>query len=101
MEDNSIYDSLATANARAILGANLKYPSTISEWLSRTDVCIVALPSDEFKKLEPSDFAENVNKGAVVLDCWRLFKGFAFDGIDYVGLGRSIQQTNDWPETSP
>ena len=83
----SAYDSLATANARAVLGDKIRYAPTIGECLKGADICIVALPSDEFRKLEASDFVQNMNKGGLVLDCWRLFNGSSFRETDYLALG--------------
>ena len=74
----SVYDPAGTKNAINILGeGNIKYAGSIKDCLQDADLCILATPWNEFKKLKPEDFTSNMKK-PVLLDCWRIFEHSEF-----------------------
>jgi len=81
-------DPMGIKNARKILGdSNIKYTKSAIECLKGTDLCLLATPWEEFKKLRPKDFTENM-KAPIVFDCWRIQKNLSFDSeVDYYGVG--------------
>ena len=84
----TVYDPAGMENARAVLGQrNIKYASSAKDCLKDTELCILATPWDEFKKLKPEDFVENM-KEPVLLDCWRALRQPEFsDKLDYFAVG--------------
>ena len=83
-----IYDPAGNDNAQRALGnKNVVYATSAKDCLKGTQLCILATPWDEFKRLKPGDFISHMDK-PVVLDCWRLFdrKEFA-SKIEYFALG--------------
>ncbi len=83
-----IYDPAGAENARRILGnKNVFYATSAEECLKGTQLCILATPWDDFKKLKPEDFINRMDK-PVLLDCWRLFDRQKFaEKLDYLALG--------------
>lgn len=86
----SVYDPLGTDNAKVLLGNEVKYASSIMECITDVDLCIVATPLEEFKKINDECFAK-VGK-PIIIDCWRILDRNHFDEKTYVGIGleRSI-----------
>lgn len=87
----SVYDPMANDVTREVLGDKATYAKSARDCLKGADLCIVATPWDEFKKLKPTDFAENMSKDATLLDCWRIFSNpgleSEFKALRYIGLG--------------
>ena len=83
-----IYDPAGNDNAQRVLGEkNVVYTNSVKECLKGTQLCILATPWDEFKRLAPEDFIANM-KEPLLLDCWRLFDRAAFaKKIGYLALG--------------
>jgi UDPglucose 6-dehydrogenase len=83
-----IYDPAGNENARRVLGdKNVVYATSVKECLKGTQLCILATPWDEFKRLKPEDFVANMEK-PLLLDCWRFFDRGTFTArIGYFALG--------------
>ncbi len=79
----TVYDPQALENARGVLGDTVKYAKNSKECISNIDLCVIAVPWEEFKKI---DF-KNLNKNITVLDCWRLLEGMAEIDVKYLGVG--------------
>lgn len=84
----SVYDPLGIPNAKDILGGKVEYTNSVGECIASADVCIIATPWDEFKKLGPEDFATKVDR-PVIIDCWRILDRNHFgERTEYVGIGQ-------------
>jgi UDPglucose 6-dehydrogenase len=83
-----IYDPAGNGNARQMLGnKNVIYVTSVKECLKGTQLCILATPWDEFKRLTPEDFIAGMER-PLLLDCWRFFDGKKFGAkMDYFALG--------------
>lgn len=87
-----VYDPLGAQNACRVLGDRVVYLSSAKECLKNGDLCVIATPCEEFRKLRPSDFTKNM-KHAVILDCWRLLdlrKFVRYPGLKYLALGMNV-----------
>lgn len=84
----SVYDPAGMENARKILGTDgIHYAGSIAGCLKNSELCLVATLWDEFKKLTPADFIQNM-KNPRLLDCWRAFNRPEFkEKIDYFAIG--------------
>ena len=83
-----IYDPAGSDSASRILGnKNIVYAPSAIECLMGTELCLLATPWPDFKRLTPEDFIRHM-KSPVLLDCWRLFDRQKFAAkIDYWALG--------------
>jgi len=83
----SVYDPLGMDNAKDLLRDEVEYANSAKECIANADVCIIATPWDEFKKLSPEDFTTEVDR-PVIIDCWRILDRNHFsEKTDYVGIG--------------
>ncbi len=83
----SVYDPQGMTNARIFLGEKVEYATSSKDCLRGADLCILATPWDEFKKLKAKDFITLMNKPRV-FDCWRFFPEEEFCAkLDYLALG--------------
>lgn len=79
------YDPLAEKNARAIYKEKIEYARFSEECLSKSDIWVIALPSDEFKKLDYKKYAKN---STIIVDCWRILNPRNFPaGVKYIKWG--------------
>jgi UDPglucose 6-dehydrogenase len=69
----SVYDPAGMENARKVLGNNAYYASSIEDCIRESELCIVAVPWEEFRNLDVQIFLRNMRK-PVLLDCWRIFR---------------------------
>ena len=69
----SVHDPKGLKNAHVILGDTVVYCPTIKDCLNNTDLCIIAVPWDEYKYLTHEDFSKNM-RIPMVYDCWRILK---------------------------
>jgi len=83
----SVYDPAGMENAKKVLGESVRYAPSLEDCLKGAELCILATPWDEFKKLKPEDFLRNMSRPAL-LDCWRLFKDSEFKRkLKYFAIG--------------
>jgi UDPglucose 6-dehydrogenase len=81
------YDALAMDNARAYLGEKVSYASSVKECFSRSSVCIITTPANEFKLINEGYITNNPT---TIIDCWRLFDPSRFSNkVTYIALGRA------------
>jgi len=81
------YDPLAISNSKAILGDKITYASSVIQCLKDADCCIIVTEWDEFKKLKPEDFIQNM-KNSVVIDGRRIYGVKKFRGkLKFVAVG--------------
>ncbi len=84
-----VYDPAGTENARNLLDESVAYANSIDECLGGADLCVMATPWPEFRKLKPEDFANRMKKPAL-LDCWRVYDRDEFTAkLDYRAIGLS------------
>ncbi len=68
------YDPAATAEARQTLGGGIRFASGAAECCRESDVVVIAVAWEEFRRLDP-DVWRRRGKRATVIDCWRLLDG--------------------------
>ena len=81
----SVHDPASMANARAILGASVKYETTAEDCVDKSDICVVGTPWKQFSRLSPALFEKKT-----VIDCWGLFDHRLGRDVKYVPIGRSV-----------
>ncbi|MFH1036853.1 MAG: nucleotide sugar dehydrogenase [Patescibacteria group bacterium] len=65
------YDSLAKESVKEIFKDKIEYADSLKECLSRSDLWVITLPSEEFKS---ADYKKITKKPVVIIDCWRILK---------------------------
>ncbi|MFZ2603455.1 MAG: nucleotide sugar dehydrogenase [Candidatus Omnitrophota bacterium] len=75
----SVYDPQAMENARSVLGDRVKYSKNETDCLSGADLAIIAVPWEQFKKINYKDIA--------VLDCWHCLDSRSGANIKFLGKG--------------
>ncbi len=81
-----VYDPMALAPAKAILGNHVSYASSAEECLEKSDVMVLMTAWPEFTALKP-ELAKK-KEDFVMIDCWRFFpQGDSSVKILYLGNG--------------
>jgi len=83
------YDPVAVSNAESIFGDKIKYASSTIECLKNTDCCIIVTEWQEFKKLKPEDFTQNM-RTPILIDGRRIINPKEFSNklkFAAIGLG--------------
>jgi len=75
----SVYDPQAMESARSVLGDRVKYSKNETDCLSGADLAIIAVPWEQFKKINYKDIA--------VLDCWHCLDSRSGANIKFLGKG--------------
>jgi UDPglucose 6-dehydrogenase len=84
------YDPAAMPNAKAIFKDSIKYANSAIECLRDADCCILVTEWDEFKKLKPEDFIQNMRR-PILLDGRRIFDPKEFSQkIKFMAIGLGI-----------
>jgi len=83
----SVYDPAGIENAKKLLGGSVKYAGSVEECLEGADLCIMATPWPEFRKLKPEDFIKKM-KNPALIDCWRIYDRAEFAAkLNYQAIG--------------
>jgi len=88
--DVTAYDPVAVSNAKSIFGDKIKYASSAIECLKNTDCCIIVTEWQEFKKLKPEDFTQNM-RHPILIDGRRIYNPEEFSNklnFTAIGLGK-------------
>lgn len=82
-----VYDPVAIAMAREVLGERVIYGESVSDCVRRADVVVIANPDRAFSAIRPE--ALRVGSKPVVIDVWRLVRErFEHDpGVNYQAVG--------------
>jgi len=83
------YDPVAIPNAKSIFKNKIKYATSPVECLKDADCCIVVTEWDEFKKLKPEDFTQNMRQ-RILIDGRRIYNPEEFSQtlrFAAIGLG--------------
>lgn len=81
------YDPKAMNNAKHILKEKINYANSALECLKDADCCILVTEWEEFKKLKPEDFIENMKK-PILIDGRRIYDQALFSKkLRYIGIG--------------
>jgi len=81
------YDPMATSNARKILKGKVGYASSVIKCLKNADCAILVTEWEEFKKLEPEDFTQNMRK-PILIDGRRIYNPEKFSKkLRYIAIG--------------
>lgn len=84
------YDPVAISNAKSIFRDKIKYASSAIECLKNADCCIIVTEWDEFQKLTPKDFTQNMRQ-PVLIDGRRIYDPKQFSQklkFAAIGLGQ-------------
>lgn len=82
-----VHDPAAMDSARAVLGEDPIFASSMKECAGRADVLVITTPWPEFSDLAPSHLKADTSRPAVI-DCWRILDPGRFhDCADYVAVG--------------
>jgi len=85
------YDPAAIPNAKAIFKDEIEYANSAIECLKNADCCILVTEWEEFKKLKPEDFLQNMCT-PILLDGRRLFDPEEFSRkIMFMAIGLGIE----------
>jgi UDPglucose 6-dehydrogenase len=84
----SVYDPVAMANARDLLGSTVTYADNVKDCLRGSVCAFVATAWDEFKRLRPADF-KSLMASPILIDGRRIYETAAFRraGIKIATLG--------------
>jgi UDPglucose 6-dehydrogenase len=81
------YDPMATSNAKKILKERVHYASSAIKCLTKADCAILVTEWEEFKKLKPEDFAQNMRK-PILIDGRRIYNPEKFSRkLRYIAIG--------------
>jgi UDPglucose 6-dehydrogenase len=84
------YDPVAMSIAKTIFKNKIQYAASAIECLKNADCCILVTEWDEFKKLKPEDFTNNM-KQPILIDGRRIYNPEEFSQkmkFTAIGLGR-------------
>lgn len=84
------YDHVAMLTAKTIFKNKIQYATSAIECLKNADCCIIVTEWDEFKKLKPEDFTQNM-KQPILIDGRRIYNTEEFSQkmkFTAIGLGR-------------
>jgi UDPglucose 6-dehydrogenase len=86
------YDPVAISNAEKILKEKITYASSAIECLKDAECAIIVTEWEEFKKLKPEDFIQNMRK-PILIDGRRLYNPEEFKKLRYIaiGLGKPLE----------
>jgi UDPglucose 6-dehydrogenase len=91
------YDPVAIPNAKIILKDKIRYAPSSIECLKDADCCIIVTEWDEFKKLKPENFTENMHS-PILIDGRRIYNPEEFGKrlrFEAVGLGQSPKKPSE------
>jgi len=84
------FDPVAVSSAKTIFENKIQYASSTIECLKKADCCILITEWDEFKKLNPKDFKQNM-RNPILIDGRRIFDPEKFSQelkFAAIGLGK-------------
>ena len=84
------YDPVAIPNAKRILGESINYAESAIHCIKGSDCCIIVTEWDEFKRLKPEDFINNMHN-PIVVDGRRIYDPKIFSKklkFAAIGLGK-------------
>ena len=83
-----IHDPLAMENFRQIFGNKISYSENIKKCLKNTDFCIILTAWNQYKKLTPKIFTENMNSPNII-DARKVLDPMKFSKLNFhaIGLG--------------
>lgn len=83
-----VYDPLAIDYTRAFFGDNILYSSTVKDCISKSSVCIITVPYEEFRSINDSYIVHNPT---TIIDCWRILDSSKLGSkVKYVALGKAL-----------
>jgi len=81
------YDPVAIPNSRSIFGDRIRYASSAINCLKEANCCILVTEWDDFKKLKPNDFLQNMRQ-PILIDGRRIYNPSEFNKkLRYIGIG--------------
>ena len=81
------YDPAAIPNAKKIFENKIKYANSAIECLKNADCCILVTEWEEFKKLKPEDFTQNMRQ-PILIDGRRIYNPEEFSPkLEFATIG--------------
>ena len=84
------YDPIAIPNAKSIFKNKIRYASSPIDCLKDADCCIIVTEWEEFKKLKPEEFTQNM-RHPILIDGRRIYNPTEFSKklkFAAIGLGQ-------------
>jgi len=78
----TVFDPQAMENSLSILGGRVRYAKNAKDALKGVDLAVIAVPWEDFKKIDPEACKETV-----FLDCWKILKISKKKNVHYLGVG--------------
>ncbi|MGD8505209.1 MAG: UDP-glucose/GDP-mannose dehydrogenase family protein [Candidatus Bathyarchaeota archaeon] len=91
------YDPVTVPNAKSIFGNKIEYASSAVDCLKDADCCIIVTEWEEFRKLKPEDFTQNMRQ-SILIDGRRIYNPEEFSQklhFTAIGLGQLNEQQID------
>ncbi len=83
----TVFDPLATDNARRLFGDKINYASSLEECLTASDCWVITLPYQELRDIDESLLTADPT---IIIDCWRTIDPARFGSkVRYVALGKA------------
>ncbi len=85
----TVYDPAAIPNAERIFKSKIQYAGSAIECLENADCCILVTEWEEFKKLKPEDYTQNMRQ-PILIDGRRIYNSKEFSKklkFAAIGLG--------------
>ncbi|HVB96646.1 MAG TPA: nucleotide sugar dehydrogenase [Chloroflexota bacterium] len=84
--DVTVYDPMATENARAELGTRVTYATSARQCLAAAPVCVIATPWKQFRELDETCIERD---SVTIVDCWRILDTQRFGPhVNYRAIGQ-------------
>jgi len=81
------YDPVAIPNAKSVFGNRIQYARSAIECVQDTDCCVLVTEWDEFKKLKPEDFIQNMRQ-PILIDGRRIYDPTEFSHkLNFAAIG--------------
>jgi nucleotide sugar dehydrogenase len=94
------YDPVATPNAKKVLKEKINYPPSAIECLRNADLAILVTEWEEFKRLRPEDFIQNMRE-PILIDGRRIYSPEKFSKrLRYIAIGLGGSQNSNFNLTT-
>jgi len=84
-----VHDPMAMESFKILFGNKVSYCSSVKECLSGADCCVILTEWDQYKKLSPRKFVENM-KYPNIVDARRLLDPKKFSDLNYHAIGLGV-----------
>lgn len=85
-----VHDPMAMQNFKKLFSNNVTYCKTSIDCIKKSDVCIILVDWNEYKKLNEKDFLKNMNNTNII-DVKRILINKKFHKVNYKGIGVCLE----------